>query len=371
MAAESRGTDTPLEDVFFQEGFRFEFFQAVRLLERFYPHRFPVGREANPAREVVRFRAHVSLGFPPSQIYEIRPPPAEERPAEMTVTFMGLTGPLGTLPTHYTELLIEQVRQKETALRDFLDLLHHRFIALFYRAWEKSHFPIAYERSVIKRDAYDAFSHYLFDLIGIGTPGLLGRMGVNDEGLLHYAGIIAQKPPTAHSLENFLSGYFELPVTVQQFIGQWLSLPEEYASRIIGLKGNNALGVNAVLGNQVWDQQAKFRIRVGPLSAAEFNDLLPSDLLPCGARFRNLVQLTCFFAGQVFDFDVQLILKAAEVPQWRLAGEGTLPARLGLSTWLKTRDFKHDADDTVISNCLMRREALPSDRSAEGRRVSA
>ena len=44
----------------------FEFFQAVRLLERLSPSRAPVGRFVSPGREVVRFSAHVSFPFPAS-----------------------------------------------------------------------------------------------------------------------------------------------------------------------------------------------------------------------------------------------------------------------------------------------------------------
>jgi type VI secretion system protein ImpH len=65
-------------------------------------------------------------------------------------------------------------------------------ISFFYRAWEKYRFPIAYERS--RRDPFTA---YLFDLIGLGTKGLSGRMRLPDQGLLLYAGLIAQKPHSA------------------------------------------------------------------------------------------------------------------------------------------------------------------------------
>ena len=62
----------------------------------------------------------VSLDFPPSEIYEVT---NDENggPPRMTVAFMGLTGPLGVLPRHYTELLLARIRGKDFSLRDFLD----------------------------------------------------------------------------------------------------------------------------------------------------------------------------------------------------------------------------------------------------------
>ena len=130
----------------FEEAYRFDFFQAVRLLERLYPDREPVGREAHPSREVARFGARVTLEFPASQIQEIMPADDESGPSRMTVNFMGLTGPLGVLPHSYTQLLFQRLLQKDFTLRDFFDLFNHRAISLFFRAWEKYHFPIAYER---------------------------------------------------------------------------------------------------------------------------------------------------------------------------------------------------------------------------------
>ena len=53
----------------------------------------------------------------------------------------------------------------------------------------------------------------------------------------------------------------------------------------------------------------------GPTDVRGFCQFLPS-----GSAFRPLVQLTRFFAGQEYDFDVQLILKAAEVPRASLGG---------------------------------------------------
>jgi type VI secretion system protein ImpH len=114
--------------------YRFDFYQAVRVLE--YLRRERRGDE--PASvgavghddvegELVRFRAQVSLSFPAAAISELRHPTGDggevdaPSPPEMTVTFLGLTGPSGVLPRHYTELMVQRVRQKDSALRDFLD----------------------------------------------------------------------------------------------------------------------------------------------------------------------------------------------------------------------------------------------------------
>src|SRR5437588_7194749 len=64
----------------FAEPFAFDFFQAIRVLERAFPDRVPVGRSGPLAREVVRLHAHLSLSFPPSSIYALAPSTAPGQP---------------------------------------------------------------------------------------------------------------------------------------------------------------------------------------------------------------------------------------------------------------------------------------------------
>jgi type VI secretion system protein ImpH len=352
--------------VLFEQGYRFDFFQAVRVLERLFPDRLPVGREASPAREVARFRSQLSLSFPASQISEVVRPGEGKGPAQMTVAFMGLTGLLGVLPRHYTEMLLERVRRRDFTLRDFLDLFNHRLISLFYRAWEKYRFPISYERAAATGERFDSFSLHLFDVIGMGTKGLQGRLEVADEALLFYAGLIAQSPRSASALEGVLRDYFTVPSRVSQFTGQWLPLAVENRTRPGPRDRNNILGASAVLGHRVWDQHAKFRVRLGPLSLAQF-----CQFLPVGDAFRQLAQLTGFFANQEVDFDLQLAVKAAEVPWCRLGEKGDSGPRLGWSTWLKTRAFDHDADDPVFGPSLTRAASIPAARASTKERSAS
>ncbi|HYP28086.1 MAG TPA: type VI secretion system baseplate subunit TssG [Blastocatellia bacterium] len=339
MAANGRRPDTPLAKLLLDEPYRFEFFQAVRLLGMISPDRQPVGRTSVPSREVVRFRTRVSLEFPPSQIHQITKADGEdggEAPPQMMVAFMGLTGPLGVLPSHYTELLLERTRYKDTALWDFLDLFNHRMISLFHRAWEKYRFAMTYERGT------DQFTEFLFHMIGMGTRGLRGRMSFPDQALLFYSGLVTQRPHSASAIESIIGDFFGITARVVQFSGQWLRLDDESLSRLGS--ANSELGVNTVAGSRVWDSQSKFRLRLGPLRFDEFTAFLPT-----GNAFKPASELVRFLAGMEFDFDVQPVLKAEEVPACILTTRAKRRPMLGWTSWLKTRDFDEDDGQVVLS----------------------
>ena len=360
MAAARRRDRTPVACRLLAEPSRFDFFQAVRLLEWLArqearmgarPAGYAVGEDHAPQHEAVRFRAIPALGFPAGPIAALAPPPAEPegppRPVEMSVAALGLTGPSGALPAHYTALMIERIRAKDFTLRDFLDLFHHRIASLFYRAWEKYRFPIAYEG--VERTGQpeeDRFTQALYALVGLGTPGLRGRLSVDDEAVLFFGGYYAHWPRNAQSLERLLADYFEVPVEVRQFHGAWLYLAEEDQSCLPG-KGhsgrNHCLGRTLLAGSRVWDVENRFRIRLGPLGYAEFCRFLPS-----GDALRRLAELTRLYVGPQFDFDVQLVLRAEEVPWCRL-GDRADPPRLGWTTWVRARAFSHDVDDPVFT----------------------
>ncbi|HEX6172576.1 MAG TPA: type VI secretion system baseplate subunit TssG [Candidatus Binatia bacterium] len=353
MATQSRRADPSLEHILFEEGYRFDFFQAVRVLERLSSARLPVGRSSIPSKEAVRFRSLLALSFPASSIYDVAQSDNGDSPPEMVVAFMGLFGLAGVLPRHYTELLLERVRQKDFALRDFLDLFNHRMISLFYRAWEKYRFPVAYERSRSSPGAtHDPFSFALFNLIGMGTDGLRGKLKSGDEPLLYYSGLIAQQPRSASALQAMLGDYFNVPVIVRQFIGAWLHVDNENRTRLGRGDSNNELGSTTMLGSRCWDQQAGFTLAVGPLKFNQFRQFLPSE-----TGFSSLVELTRFFAGLTLDFNVQLVLQAAEVPGCRLTRPAPEALRLGWSSWLKTKEFSRDAQ-AVLASHLTRMQKL-------------
>lgn len=315
----------------------FDFFQAVRLLERILPARSPVGRFDRPEREVVRFSAHASFPFPASQIQ--RMDWTADRSPRMVINFMGLAGPSGVLPLYYTELIVERIRAKDRTLAEFFDIFNHRMISFFYQAWEKYHFAVSYER-----EERDRLSQYLMDLIGIGTRNLQGRLEVRDDALLFYTGLLGLHTRSAAALERVLSDYFAVPVEVEQFTGSWQRLHEsDYCQFSQTAVASEQLGLGAVVGDEVWNKQSGVRVKLGPLDLAQYLDFLPS-----GTAYRPLHSLARFVARHELDLEFQLILKRDDVPGCALGAEGEVQPRLGWTSWAKTQPMQRDPADTIL-----------------------
>ncbi len=327
-----------LEEWLAEDPTSFEFFQAVRLLERLLPHRTPVGNFGNPAHEVVRFVVPPTTVFPASEIQALDVPP--DRPPRMAVNFMGLTGPLGVLPIDYTTQVAERVRARDYALRDFLDIFHHRIISLFYRGWEKYRFTVAYER-----DRQDRFTGHLLDLVGLGTDGLRNRMPVWDEALAFYTGLLALQSRPAVALQQLLEDYFAVPVEIEQFVGGWYALDVGTQCHLGEETGpSEQLGMGAVVGDEVWDQQSRVRIRLGPLTRRQYDEFLPT-----GSAYEPLRSLVRFYGGEQFDFEIQLVLVRDDVPGCVLGLDDDGVPPLGWCTWLRTSPFVRDPDETILT----------------------
>jgi len=361
MATESGRPGAGVRVSLFGQPQQFDFYQAVRVLERLIRHgteftyrpRLPIGLDNPPEKEFVRFCVQPSLAFPTSPVSAVRAVKREGDiwpPLEMLVSFFGLLGPQGVMPHHYTVLALRRVREKDTSLRDWLDLFHHRLISLFYRAWEKSRLPFSYERTRLdKSEELDVWTQGLYCLTGMGTDGLRGRQAIDDEVFLYYAGLFSHRVRPALGLEGMLVDYFQVPVKVQQFHGRWLTLepkdcsylPSEERSEGI----NCLLGVDCIAGERIWDVQSMIRLRVGPLTGKQFIQLLP------GTRgLKALSQLIRSYIGPELEFDVQLVLHRFDVPSCKL-GDEEERSFLGWNTWLLSGECSvHDTDDAVFAD---------------------
>ena len=374
-----------VRDLLFEKPYEFDFFAAVRALERLQPRKKAIGGEAAPADEIARFRPHLSLSFPPSQIVGIEVANDGRAMPLLTITFFGLYGINGVMPRHYTQMMLDLIRDvrgpERRSLRDWLDLFNHRLTSLFYRAWEKYRFTIPYERGEAFERQPDTFTLAVRSLMGFGSAGHADRLQVrapalgdaaaefrwvdapekgsaksdpallakiDDLALMRYAGFFAQRPRNVRNLEALLGDYFRLPVVVESFRGQWLAIATGNQTQ---LGSFGTLGVDAVAGERVWDVQSKFRVRLGPMSLEQFTELLP-DPEPVRARksLYLVMQLARTYAGPELDFDLQLVLAAPDVPEVHLWDGPGIGPRLGWNLWLISETPPAPVADAVFES---------------------
>lgn len=328
---------TPLERLA-AEPERFSFDAAVRLLA--------AHRGAAEAAEAARFQAPHGLAYPPGDVLRFTPG-AEGRPHGLVVGLIGLTGPAGVLPRHYSEAVVQQVRGRARALPDFLDLLAQRLIAHFAAAGTKYRIHRAADVARLRgEDGLSPVAQALLAFAGHATPHLVERLEAGADPLIHYAGVFATRPRSAERLRALVSDWLGQPVEVVQFAGAWLPLPPDQRTRLpVGLGGGQfgRLGVDAAIGVRAWDASARVVLRLGPLSAAGFDAMLPDR--PALGRLASLVRA---FLGFETGFAVNPVLAAEAVAPLRLDAGADPAPRLGWNTWLPAARRTADGHEAVF-----------------------
>lgn len=330
---------------------RFTFDAAVRLLTF---HR----RQADPA-DAARFTTIAGSSYPGAEVTEVRADnDASSRRSSaprVTVGVIGLTGPVGVLPRHFSDAVLADQRSRAFSFTDFLDLISHRMIAAFAAAGAKYRPHRAADVGMLTpgRKRGDPMADALLALTGYGTPGLAERLLAGATALRHYAGFFAAHPRSADRLEALASDWLGRAVKVEQFAGAWLALPVDQRTRLpVGVSPGafGQLGVDAAVGVRAWDQQARIVLKIGPLDLAYFERLLPDRPL-----LRELVSLVRAFVGYEVGFAVNPVLARDAVPPIVLSlpdaparGAGPL---LGWNTWLPKSAInprRTDANDALF-----------------------
>jgi len=313
--------------------YRFDFYQTLRRLECIYGSHPRWGQARRPGDEPIRLGQDPDLSFAPAPLASFEHG-GEGQPPRLQVRLFGLLGPNGPLPLHITEYCRERLRHAgDPTLSRFLDLLHHRFLAQFYRAWAQAQPHVNHDRP-----DDDRFAVYIGSFLGVGSRPLRHRDAVPDLARFFHAGALVRQTRNAEGLRAILGHFFAIPVQLEQFVGHWLQLGPGERTRLGG--ADTQLGTGAVLGARVWDRQYKFRVRLGPLSLAQYEAFLPGS-----PKLEQLAAWIRFYLNFELQWDVQPVLARGQVPPLRLGK----PLRLGWTTWLGYRRSQTDADDLCLN----------------------
>lgn len=311
------------------------FFELLRRLER---DQMRFGRSGGPSREPARLGQRARLTFGTRDIAGFTP----GTPAKVDVEVIGLLGPEGALPLHLTRWVLSRLSDRwftegsdaasDTTFLDFCNLLQHRMMALYWRAWADARPEVQ-----VEHDAASRVRALVEALAGIALPGTKPKAPDLQTRLkLRHATALGRQVHSVERLTAYLSDVVEAPVSLVEFLGTWTEIPPRLQSRLG--RQHARLGRSAVVGARSFQRQTLVELRIGPLPLARFSQFLADPDLT--ARLRHAIRHAM---GREMEFDLRLVLARQEIPDARLG-----QCQLGRSTWLSPRREK-DADDLRLT----------------------
>ncbi len=339
MGTAKRKPDPALIEGLVREPGSFDFFRAVQLLEAHLVGQKRraarwIGYDHSPSEVGLRFEAATTLAFPSRAITAIESAgEAGGAPSfGVLVSFLGLLGPAGALPTHYTEIALQRLHVKDRSLRDFVSALEGRVVAFFYRAWKKYRLPAAFGATDREHGEADPVLSAVLAMVGLLPRPRDAALGASDLAQAHHASLFSDRRRSANGLWAMLRGLLGCGVEVEQFVGQWIELDPEARSRLGQGPGpglSARLGEQSVLGTRVWSVDSRIRVVVGPLSRRRFRDLWPG-----GARVGFLWRVLRAYLGPLIECDLVWALHPDAPAAVRLGGD----QQLGRDCWLGWSD---------------------------------
>lgn len=373
-----------------QQALRWDWFALLRLIQCATPETPRIGYALSPSQEPVRLGQPVFFHPPATTVADFsKQGPQESVSAEganpgapsratrssdraptawLYSHHLGLFGPFGPLPLHLTEYAHQRTRDGDPAFFAFCNVLVHRFLTLFFRAWADGRKEISMDRPTALSPAQQGFARkdvgehgedwwrmYVGSLIGCGLDSQRAADRVPENAKLFYAGRMLSPARNAEGLRAIVQDYFGLPATVIEFQPRTLPIPESAQWKLGSDAMLGRLSWTTMLGTTVVDYQSGFRIRLGPLTINEFERFLPG-----GDELDQLHDWVRFYCGRETDpnpdvgleaaWDLQLVLRGSDVPECHLNGT----ARLSLTTFLYSSPPTRDAGDVVLTPQLGR-----------------
>jgi type VI secretion system protein ImpH len=325
MAGENRRPGPDLKSELLGQGKHFAFFQAMRLL------RLVIARDgkdggAERLADLVRVRANLALAHPSTEIDSIEEIPDSPAPYRVTANFLGLIGESSPLPVFYTEDIVNMPSDQQAQARGFLDILNFPFYSLFHRIWTKFRASIKVVEENDRR-----YVEILYCLAGLGLIGADEETPESFE-LIRYAGLLTRCARSASGLKTLLADALDEPrIDIIPCVPNWKAIPEE--QRCLLGRQAHVLGEECYLGERVLDLAGKFRVRVGPLGAEEFNHFTPGE-----PAFERLCRLTRMYLREPLDFEIEVVLAQGEAKSAALGRDKW--SRLGLDAWMLAEEHR-------------------------------
>ncbi|CAJ0803543.1 hypothetical protein LMG19083_03904 [Ralstonia psammae] len=314
------GTQVPAAQPLHHAPWRLSFLGLLRQLSAQQQDRPPIGHARRPSDEPFRIGQVASLTFAPREIAQIR---QERDKLKIRLFGLGMLGPNGALPIHFTEIVRERTEaHRDSTTANFLDLFHHRALTQFYQAWAHAQSTAGLDR---KDD--EVFSRYVGWLASNVPEEMAGPLP--SHARLAASAHHVREARNPDGIAATLAHFFGVPVQLEEFVLHWIAIDPTEQS-LLGAPGAlSVMGQGAMLGEAVPDRQHKFRLVIGPLDLKQYLNFTPN-----GRDLPVLIEWVRSFVGYEFVWEVELQVIPDSAPPVVLGSS----ERLGWSTWLGEPD---------------------------------
>lgn len=304
MDSHPRSTQLTLSERIQTQPEKFQALQLIRLLSAL---------ETKP----VRIKSLAQLNFAASEVSSVT---QKEKNWEVSCNARNLFGTHGILPINYTEVLIQQQKNKQSAFLDFLNIINNRYFQLLTAAWSK-HKPCL----IAEQNEPNRYVNLLDSLSGFA--GNNAQKQLNDANLtrLRWAGHWANPIRSAVGLKQIMRHQFGLNAQIEQFIPSQTVLMKEAQTRLSRSNTcNNQLGVNSLIGESSWQLQYRFAVHIQVSSTEEFETLKPT-----GERIKAIQKWISLYVGPEQAYSIKLNVQNQLFPAATLSQQNLTENQLG------------------------------------------
>lgn len=299
MDTSQRSSTTSVIKQLFTHPYEFSFLQAVRLFQKLSPNGADIGTTITPDEDPISFSSRYTYSLPSSDIYRVH---VVDKKPQIVVNFWNIAGPHGALPSPLSEKVDDRMREGDFALKEFLDIFNHRLLSIYYCVAQKYSFVLSPKTSI-----QTTAGQMMCAVAGV-DPYKDAYATASTAALAQYAGIMWQRPRSAAGLEQILSDYFQIQISIEQFVGSWVDINRRQRTFIGTRRGrNHKLGRTTFLGKRFWQSTHHFVVNVGPLTSDQFYLFVPT-----GAAYNELCDMIKFYAPLELTFQLKVSLKDGE-----------------------------------------------------------
>ena len=295
METSLRISKSSIKEDFLQKPYDFSFFQGMRIIE----HIFGI--------DTIAIKSYVTLSPASSDIQNVEMISLDK--IKLTINLISIAGSQGPLPTPYTELVMDRLKQKDLGFNDFLDIFNHRLGLIYYKIYKN--FTPGFDLCSPHKSL---FGKSILALSGLNLSYHMVE-NVSKRVFLKYSGILWQQPRSAVGLEQILCDFFKVNAKIYSFQGKFMNIDSKDWS-VIGINHkakNNILGQTTILGKQAWIVSSHMIIEIGI-----FNESWIESFLKGGTAYSHLKAFVHHYCGENYTFDLHLLCRPSNPLQSRL-----------------------------------------------------